>query len=385
MKIRRHKLSSLLLPLLLPMAALLPCQLAAAPTVSLLTCSPGPAVYELDGHTGLRVADADTGVDLVVNWGLFDFNSPNFLWRFVTGRTDYMCGATSTEHFISSYTRAGRTVTEQVLDLTPAQTDTLLRLLDTNLRPEHRTYRYNYVKDNCATRPLELIEQAVGRPLDFGPGGAGISFRDEMRANHRLYPWYQFGIDLALGPGIDYELTPRQTAFSPLRLQRLMTSQPLVSHTVVHGSPTLQLRPTPWWLSPMAVCWTAFALVLALSVADLRRGRESRWADTVLFGAMALAGCLIAFLVTVSSHEATSPNWLLLWLNPLCALGAILPWIKSAKKALFCYHFINFAVLILLLLCWKLTGQSLNGAFIPLILMDMTRSGTMIMLCRRIS
>ena len=244
-------------------------------------------------------------------------------------------------------------------------------------------YRYNYVKDNCATRPLDMIEAATGRRFDFGDTLSGITYRDEMRFNHRYYPWYQFGIDLALGSGLDYELTPRETAFSPLRLQKLMSSQLIVSETHVHGTESLHPSPTPWWLSPDTVCWIIFTVVLALTMADLRRKKVNRVLDTILYSAFGLIGCLVAFLIFVSEHEATSPNWLLAWVNPLCFLGAVLPWIKSAKKTLICYHFANFAVLILLLLCREYTGQVFNQAFIPLILTDLTRSGAVIYICRK--
>ena len=351
--------------------------------VSLLTASPGSAIYELDGHTGLRIANDSLGYDQVINWGLFDFESPNFVYRFVKGETDYMCGAVPAEYFINSYLRDGRTVTEQILDLTPAQTERLTAMIRENLLPGNRVYRYNYVKDNCATRPLNMIEAATGRRFEFGDTLSGITYRDEMRFNHRYYPWYQFGIDLALGSGLDYELTPRETAFSPLRLQKLMSSQLIVSETHVHGTESLHPSPTPWWLSPDTVCWIIFTVVLALTMADLRRKKVNRVLDTILYSAFGLIGCLVAFLIFVSVHEATSPNWLLAWVNPLCFLGAVLPWIKSAKKTLICYHFANFAVLILLLLCREYTGQVFNQAFIPLILTDLTRSGAVIYICRK--
>ena len=66
-----------------------------------------------------------SGYDQVINWGLFDFEAPNFVYRFVKGETDYMCGTVPADYFINSYLRDGRTVTEQILDLTPAQTDSV--------------------------------------------------------------------------------------------------------------------------------------------------------------------------------------------------------------------------------------------------------------------
>ena len=109
------------------------------PVWSLLTVAPGNEVYELDGHTGLRYRGTD-GTDFVVNWGVFDFNSPNFLYRFVKGETDYIAAPASTMAFLMEYMQQGRQVTEQVLDLTPAQSRMLESYVSMNLQPENRSY-----------------------------------------------------------------------------------------------------------------------------------------------------------------------------------------------------------------------------------------------------
>ncbi|WP_301753204.1 DUF4105 domain-containing protein, partial [uncultured Muribaculum sp.] len=134
-------------------------------SVSLITCLPGNQVYELEGHTALRIKRGDN--DLAVNYGIFDFDSPNFIYRFVKGETDYMVAAYPFEYFMADYMRHGRRVVEQHLDLTQPQAHRLSELLSENLRPEKRTYRYNYVKDNCATRPLVMLEAAIGDTLSF--------------------------------------------------------------------------------------------------------------------------------------------------------------------------------------------------------------------------
>ena len=64
--------------------------------VTLLTCSPGPEVYELYGHTAIR-CESDSlpfregwGGSVVFNYGVFDMSKPHFAWHFVLGHTDYM-------------------------------------------------------------------------------------------------------------------------------------------------------------------------------------------------------------------------------------------------------------------------------------------------------
>lgn len=127
--------------------------LSEMPQISLITCGPGKNIYELEGHTALRVRYK--GSDIAVNYGLFDFAAPNFVYRFVKGETDYMVGAAPYEYFLTQYRRDGRDVWEQPLNLSAESAFRLVSLLDENLQPENRVYRYNYVKDNCATTAID--------------------------------------------------------------------------------------------------------------------------------------------------------------------------------------------------------------------------------------
>ena len=359
----------------------------AAPKISLLTCYPGSEVYELEGHTALRIID-DFGGDTAFNWGTFDFDAPNFLYRFVKGETDYMLSAVPTDYFLRSYEMTGRKVVEQELNLTDVQAERLAALVGENMRPENRVYRYNYVLDNCATRPLALIEQATGAPIAVPPyEGPGSTFREAMRHYHGNYPWYQFGIDLALGSGIDARISDRQKSFAPVALMEMMrririddgTGRPVpaivAERTLVSGIPGgAPAGPTSWWLTPLFWCWMVFAAAAALTWRDLRRHSLSRWFDTLLFGAAGIAGLLLTFLIFVSVHEATSPNWLYLWLNPMGLFVAAGIWIKSWQRAVYWWQIVNFALSITLAVLGVTGVQHLNCAFWPLIFSDLMRT-----------
>ena len=357
--------------------------------VSLLTCAPGAEIYELEGHSGLRVRTPRQ--DLTANWGLFDFNSPNFVYRFCKGETDYMAGIISTALFVSEYAAQGRCVTEQVLNLTDSQARRVVDLVNDNLHPSKRSYRYNYVLDNCATRPVRLVEQAIGATIEFPDSGRVkqqelSSFRRVMQAFHRDYPWYQFGIDLALGSGIDREITVREAMFAPALLEELASSAkifengrsvPLVLRTerLTPGNPAgIAAGPTPWYLTPMAAASLLLLITLVLTWIDWRRRRLSRWFDCLLFGIYGLLGCLIAFLVFISTHEATSPNVLLLWLNPLCLFAAIAVWIKRWRPVLDIYFMLNILAVTVCMVLWAMGFQYANLAFWPMILSSLTRS-----------
>jgi len=377
--------------------------------VSLLTCAPGKEVYQLEGHTALRLTKSPAtnaiGYDLVVNWGVFDFATPNFIYRFVKGETDYMACAYPFNLFMEEYRMEGREVVEQVLDLTPEQAGRLEKLVSQNILPENRTYRYNYVKDNCATRPLAMVEAALGSVITLRDSGQSTpsgqsadtpeptTFRKEMTRYHRNYPWYQFGIDLALGSGIDHPVTRRQQTFAPVFLRdelehAAFTDSTGMEHRLVRETLVLnegipggvECGPTPMFMSPIGAGIILAVVTFIISCRDIRRRRLSRWFDTLLFTVFFLAGCVLCFLVFVSSHEATSPNWLLLWLNPLCIIPAVGIWIKRCERVVYCYQICNFAALILLMAGHHFFGQALNAAFPLFILCDLMRSATQLYL-----
>lgn len=351
--------------------------------ISLLVATPGTEIYELEGHAAMRIQGP--GGDITVNWGLFNFDQPNFVYRYVKGETDYGIGAQYTSHFINTYASQGRGVTEIPLNLTPSQVQKVIALVDSTLQPGSNIYRYNYVKDNCSTRPLNIVEQAIGDSITMDvtslPFNGEVSFRDVMRYYHKYYPWYQFGIDLALGSGIDYPITPHEMAFAPVLLPTLLGKatvggQPLTSGEprVLVTAPPWAATPTPWYLTPLFVAILVLAASALITWLDIKNRKVTRWFDSTLFGIYAIMGCVITFLVFVSVHEATSPNLLLLWLNPLALIAAVGIWIKKAKKMVVCYHFVNFVALIILAIAWPLEGQGGNIAFIPLILADALRS-----------
>lgn len=345
-------------------------------TVSILTAYPGRIFYELEGHTMLRIKSAD--YDVCVNWGVFDFNESDFVYRFVKGETDYMAAAFPTDLSLYEYRMSGRRVVEQILNLDSIQTGILLSEVRTNLLPENRKYRYNYLYDNCATRPLKFIEAAVGDSLIDSSEQSHATFRQLMSRYHKNYPWYQFGIDLALGSGIDKAITVRDEGFAPVRLKTLLDSARVRGHKLVKDEHVLlegpeygtTLPPTPWYLSPLTVASVLALAGLWVTSRAWRKHRIPRVFHSIYYGICFLAGCLLTFLVFVSSHEATSPNWLLLWLNPLAIIPAVCIWLKNCNKLLIYYHFANFVALLTLTLIALFNVQPLNAAFWPLILLD---------------
>ena len=340
--------------------------------VSLLTAWPGPEVYQLCGHSAIRIRGAE--VDSVWNYGVFDFDEPNFVYRFVKGETDYMLVGYPTMWFMPEYLSEGRKVLEQDLNLTQDEAWKLRSLLQTEALPQNRTYRYNYVNDNCATRITDRLAQATDARLIFPDTIAYGTFRREMRAFHRDYPWYQFGIDLALGSGLDRELRANEEMFVPTVMSdryagaMLSDGRRLVSDTrqLMPDSGHATLPATPWYLTPNFWSAICFILMAAFSVFMAWKRRILRWLYCLWFAIIGLGGCIIAFLVFASDHEATSPNMLLLWLNPLQLIVVVCVWWPRAHWPVNIMAWYNIVVLGILLIIWPFQLQSANTAFFPL-------------------
>ena len=119
-------------------------------SISLLTCSQGGDISSAFGHSAIRVKDIQHGRDLVFNYGTFSFNEPHFMLNFLRGDLNYFLSVSSFNQFKESYERAGRGITEQQFNLTPAQTARMYEFLLENYRPSNRYYLYDFLQDNCA-------------------------------------------------------------------------------------------------------------------------------------------------------------------------------------------------------------------------------------------
>ncbi|NDW09077.1 DUF4105 domain-containing protein [Dysgonomonas sp. 520] len=364
--------------------------------ISILTSYPYDAeMYTVYGHTALRVNDMKNDRDIVFNYGLFDFNAPNFAYRFAKGETDYMVGAIPFEYYLEEYEKRGKPVVEQVINLTQSEKEKIWQALVINCMPENREYRYNYLFDNCATRIRDIIEKYVEGNITYTPTGKEQLFRDLLHEHNSLLPWSAFGIDLILGSGLDRTATDREKMFLPIYLMRAYSgatiengneTRKLVSSESIiineHNSSSSHIIQYPLIAGCVLLLFTICVLYACI------RSKLTIFYKIytfLLFFVAGIAGCVIFFLMFFSEHPATNPNWNIIWLNPLQLIFSLFFFFKFSSKVIYYYHFINFAALSLFLLAWFLIPQQLNVAFIPYILSLLACSGANIWLYMKIA
>lgn len=295
--------------------------------VSLLTCAPHEEVYSLYGHSALRWHDLHSGQDIAFNWGIFNFQKPYFVLRFVFGLTDYELGVADYESFANYYRRWGAMVTEQVLNLTAKEKYELQKLLAENYLPENRVYRYNYFYDNCSTRPRDMVERCIDGTVQYEPRrDFEPSFRQMIHEKTGRHDWVTEGNDLLLGLRADMKTKRQEQEFLPDNLmydfdyaQVLRDDgsiRPLVGDRRMAVQPGVQMVERDFIVSPAEVGVMLLVVSILIAIGEWRRRKTFKYWDAFLMTVTGLAGCIL-FVMLFSQHPATSTNLQLLLVNPV--------------------------------------------------------------------
>ena len=345
--------------------------------ISLLTCSPGTEIYSLFGHTALRVQNFSRNLDVVFNYGMFSFNTPHFIYRFIKGETDYQLGVISYVYFEAEYAERGSSVYQQVLNLSAEEKQTLLHLLTENYLPENRTYRYNYFYDNCTTRARDQIERCIKGTVVYPDSFPNRSFRSIVHEFTVGAAWDELGIDLCLGAEADTPIDKRQQMFSPFYMKEYASDAYIIGDNgqkrplVLKEEKVVDVAPAEIHSSFLSPLWCA-TFLLAISVLigwwQWRRNKICWIWELLLFGAQGIAGCIIAFLFFFSVHPTVGSNWLLILFNPIPLLYLPFMVYFSVTRRKDWYHVVNMVYLTLFIVIFPFCLQEFNLTVLPLAL-----------------
>ena len=281
--------------------------------ISLLTCAPGEELYARFGHTALRVTDPAHHLDAVFNYGVFDFNTDHFYWKFVRGETWYELGASPYRWFMQEYIETKRPVYEQVLNLTAAQRDSLWEALLVNYEPQNRSYLYNFVFDNCATRPYHMLIKTIGDSITSTyTGWTGVSYRAFIRHYTGRFSWSNAGINLLFGPKADHAMSSEQRLFLPEELMYYLDAAYTPDNTPVVSLGTIApfaIDATPWYFGwPVGLFFYLIAIA-GISCYDRRRGKWSKWPEIAAGSIYGLLLLIVFFLTFFSCHPLVGFGW----------------------------------------------------------------------------
>jgi len=346
--------------------------------ISIITCGPSnEIVYSAFGHSAFRVVDPEFGIDYAFNYGVFDFDKPNFYLNFAKGRNYYLLAVYDYENFEWPYVRDNRFVHEQVLNLTQSQKEKIFSFLLWNAKPENRSYRYDYYQDNCATKIRDVLVEQLGDDITIDSSflTPTHSFRQKTDEYLEQLPWGDLGIDICLGLPIDRTMSAREYMFLPDYIESFVDHTtiksdslivPLVKEKRIINQDT-QEKSKVAFVHPWIAGICLFIIAALLSIYDWRRKKISKWLDVVLFGTVGLVGLLLATLWLFTDHHDAARNFNLLWAFPLHFFAAILLLKKNPHQLVASYFLITGILLGATLLFWWLLPQQLNVFLIPIV------------------
>lgn len=351
--------------------------------VSIITCSPGDEVYSLYGHTAIRCRNLDNGDDVAFNYGVFSFNQPHFIWRFVLGKCDYMVVPVRWDCFLEEYRERGSSVTEQILNLSSEDAMGVFAYLLNNCRPENRQYRYNFLFNNCTTKVRDVVEACAGGHVVYPDTIPHYTYRQILRQYASRYMWAQEGDDILLGSGVDTMLTARAAMFAPEYFMRYADgavirqdnndSRPLVSSTrvILPGRQASRVTPLPLEPLPAALCFLLLCIAI-LALERLFNGMFYLW-DVVLLSLQGLLGTLLVFMSLFSQHPGVGSNWLTIPFTPLAFVGIPVVVKAAFRRKHTLWHAFYFAYLTIFILFSPWIPQDFGNIVVPLALALLTR------------
>ncbi len=317
----------------------------AALEISVLTLANGEVIWERFGHNALIVSNRETGERLAYNWGMFDFDQPNFLTRFLTGDTRYWLAVFYADDMFRQSVQEDRSARLQVLDLTNVQKAALAEFVSWQSLEENRYYRYDYYLDNCSTRVRDAIDRVLGGALATQLANVPESFttwrEQTARATDGDWPPYA-GIHVALGRNADKPLTRWNESFMPGLLANHLTTIRVTDENGVERSLvardsviyTAKRAPLPErapfrGFAAMVIGAIAGGLIFALGTLMARGNRVALYAlrsvATLWYLLTGVLGTALLLAGTVTKHAPyMGSNGSLFQVHPLLLLLACL-------------------------------------------------------------
>ncbi|MEP6584601.1 MAG: DUF4105 domain-containing protein [Ginsengibacter sp.] len=342
--------------------------------ISLLTCTAGEDLYTTWGHSALRITNVINHSDIVYNYGTFNFDEPGFYTKFIRGKLTFYVAPEDYDSFLSAYQYENRGITEQVLNLTCAEKYNMLLLLQTNLLPQNRYYKYDFTFDNCTTRLRDLLEKATSSQVVFPEIlHKKATFRDLIYGSldDNDEQWSKLGIDILLGSRLDRNMQPHEVMFLPDYLMLGFDSAKINSEKLVlekHKLTGLEENTKHHNIvtDPIFIFTCLLLLIIFLSLSKNNSIKRFLVAfDGFLLFVTGLVGILIIIMWICTEHIMTKDNYNLLWAWPTNVIAAF--YIHSKKQIVTRYFFVYALLNLLLLICWFFIPQHLNPALMPVI------------------
>ncbi|MFV5692414.1 DUF4105 domain-containing protein [Flavobacterium sp. LT1R49] len=327
--------------------------------VSVLTCGTGNESYSLFGHTAIRINDTSNNIDVVYNYGAFDFNTPNFVLKFIKGDLQYFAVAHSYGDFINEYTYEKRSVYEQELNIPERLKQQLFDNLNTSLASGESHYTYKFIDKNCTSMVVDIINKTLDTTAIVKNADTDITYRTILYPYFDNHFYEKLGTSIIFGKKVDGLGTQ---IFLPFELQKSLQKVSFQNHPLAPENKTIiefdEEASGSWWNN-----WYTYVLFLGFIVFINKKS-----SNLFYLTMMALLGVFFVFVGFYSEHHELSYNYNILLFNPTL-LGLLYFYATKNKKG--AYNLAVFNILSLLLYLIILINKAHLLIVLPLIISSM--------------
>lgn len=312
--------------------------------ISVMTCGTGNELYSLFGHTAIRVRDIENNLDVVYNYGAFDFSTPNFAMKFAKGDLDYFIVNDRYIDFINQYNYEKRDVYEQVLNISLPLKQKLFDNLAQSLLSEERLYQYKFIDNNCTSKVVDVINKTLNAKVITKNRDTDQSYRSILFPYFNNHFYEQLGTSIVFGTKVDQMGTK---IFLPLELQKNLQliqyqNQPLCKEnkTILNFE---EEAPISYWNN-------SYTYLFILGFVTIINKRSI---DYLYLSVITLLGLLFVFLGFYSSHQELGYNYNILLFNP-----ALLPvlYFVITKNSKWTYKLASLnIVMVIMYFCFIIT------------------------------
>lgn len=292
-------------------AAAQPETLSENAEISVLTCGTANEMHTLFGHTALRIKDVNQNLDVVYNWGMFNFRTPNFLAKFVKGNLLYYLDVDSFDDFLYNYTVDNREVVEQMLNLSSTEKSKIWTEINRQLKGNDRYYTYGFIRNNCTTKVVDVINKSVEKPLSANFPSNNHSYRYILNEGLDHHYFEKLGINLLFG------YSTNKTAdlmFLPIKLKDGITLNKniLKSEQIINKVDNTNTK------GSLNSIYTLWVIVVIALIGVLNKNFR-----LVYFFITAIFSLFLVAVSVYSNHAELQFNALILFFNPLFFVGLV--------------------------------------------------------------
>jgi len=324
--------------------------------VSVLTCGLGNESYSFFGHTAIRIADPSNNIDVVYNFGTFDFRTPNFVAKFAKGDLQYIATAHSFGDFINDYTYEKRSVFEQELLISQELKQKLFNKLNATIFSEDRFYTYKFIDKNCTSMVVDVINSALNGNVIVKKGDTDITYRSILFPYFNGHFYEQLGTSIIFGTKVDQLGTK---IFLPFELKNsldktIFKNKPLVSktNTLLHFE---KETPISYWNNVYTYLFILGFVVLA----------HNKMVDKIYLLILSLIGIFFVIMGFYSLHHELAMNYNVLLFSPFLL---ILIALSIAKNKRWTYRFAVFHIIFLLVYTFFMINKAHFLIVLPMII-----------------